>query len=412
MVCQAASQTRFRALKHENGIAGRTTIIVRVIACFQPLQNCQVALLAGWLQPKSLRRVSSSLLGNHPIWITWPFYNSSRPVVCHAFLLLRLLQMLPFQGTPPDLRGLNINQQDAVGGFLNLRPPCGNICFPTGNQCMKDLPCALPRRLGATDKPVNASWAPQKKFLIFDQSGSHTRLFFSPSFAPRDQNFTSKIPASANGQCEQVASRVDEQFLMKPIVGEKWDENHLTDGEDEMLEDTEEINALLYSDSDDEYDDNDDDDDCENDEVTSTGHSPFSIEEDYKDKSLEELKEEVASSDESPKRRRLLDGKYKKSSLASAQTLLKRTIPCNYEDDVESSCAGERNSHDDIGSCKREKKVKIRQALKILESIIPGLTRNDPLSIIDKAITYLKSMKTEAEALGLSYPKSKPSTLP
>jgi hypothetical protein len=43
MVCQAASQTNFRALKHENGIAGCATIIVRVIACFQPLQDCQVS---------------------------------------------------------------------------------------------------------------------------------------------------------------------------------------------------------------------------------------------------------------------------------------------------------------------------------------------------------------------------------
>ena len=43
MVCQAASQTRFRALKHENGIAGSATIIVRIIACFQPLQDCQVS---------------------------------------------------------------------------------------------------------------------------------------------------------------------------------------------------------------------------------------------------------------------------------------------------------------------------------------------------------------------------------
>jgi len=42
MVCQAASQTRFRALKHESGIAGNSTIIVRVIACFQPLRECQV----------------------------------------------------------------------------------------------------------------------------------------------------------------------------------------------------------------------------------------------------------------------------------------------------------------------------------------------------------------------------------
>uniref|UniRef100_A0A6N2L9M0 Uncharacterized protein n=1 Tax=Salix viminalis TaxID=40686 RepID=A0A6N2L9M0_SALVM len=41
MVCQAASQTRFRALKHENGSAGKPTIIVRVIAYYQPLQDCQ-----------------------------------------------------------------------------------------------------------------------------------------------------------------------------------------------------------------------------------------------------------------------------------------------------------------------------------------------------------------------------------
>lgn len=43
MVCQAASQTRFRALMYENGIAGRPTIVVRVIACFQPMQGCQVS---------------------------------------------------------------------------------------------------------------------------------------------------------------------------------------------------------------------------------------------------------------------------------------------------------------------------------------------------------------------------------
>ncbi|KAA8545647.1 hypothetical protein F0562_020902 [Nyssa sinensis] len=84
MVCQAATQTRFRALKHENGIAGRATIIVRVIACFQPLQDCQaeyfrhllkpvtkihilVIALTGWLRPTILGLVSSILLGIHPI---------------------------------------------------------------------------------------------------------------------------------------------------------------------------------------------------------------------------------------------------------------------------------------------------------------------------------------------------------
>lgn len=313
-----------------------------------------------------------------------------------------------------DLPGLNIGQQDAVGGFLKLVPPNCNISYPTGNPYVKDLQCRSSHGLGVTDTPVGASCAPQKRFLIFDQSGDHTRLFFSPSFSPQDQIFASKTPTSANGPCEDVAARVDRQFLMKPIVEENWDENHLTDGEGEMLEDTDEINALLYSDSDDddEYDDNDGGD-GENDEVTSTSHSPFTIEAGCsKDKLLNELTEEVASSDDSPKRQRLLDGKYKKSSLESAVSPLKRAISCSYEDDVESSCAGDRNSYDDIDSNKRVNKVKIHQALKILESIIPGLETKDPLSIIDKAVAYLKSMKIEAEALGLSYPGCKSATSP
>ncbi|RWW15599.1 hypothetical protein BHE74_00014826 [Ensete ventricosum] len=51
MVCQAATRTRFRALKHENGIAGSTTIIVRVIACFRPLQDCQAEYFRHLLKP-------------------------------------------------------------------------------------------------------------------------------------------------------------------------------------------------------------------------------------------------------------------------------------------------------------------------------------------------------------------------
>ncbi|KAG5014982.1 hypothetical protein AAZX31_08G067600 [Glycine max] len=51
MVCQAASQTRFRALKHEYGIDGKATIIVRVIACFQPLHFCQAEYFRHLLKP-------------------------------------------------------------------------------------------------------------------------------------------------------------------------------------------------------------------------------------------------------------------------------------------------------------------------------------------------------------------------
>ncbi|XXG61093.1 hypothetical protein AAC387_Pa04g2835 [Persea americana] len=63
MVCQAASKTRFRALKHENGIAGSATIIVRVIACFQPLQHCQAEYFRQLLKPRlfSLPQVAKHL---------------------------------------------------------------------------------------------------------------------------------------------------------------------------------------------------------------------------------------------------------------------------------------------------------------------------------------------------------------
>ncbi|KAH7388457.1 hypothetical protein KP509_16G076800 [Ceratopteris richardii] len=51
MVCQGASFTRFRALKHESGISGHSTMIVRVIACFQPVQTCQAEYFRQLLKP-------------------------------------------------------------------------------------------------------------------------------------------------------------------------------------------------------------------------------------------------------------------------------------------------------------------------------------------------------------------------
>ncbi|CAA2994673.1 transcription factor bHLH143-like [Olea europaea subsp. europaea] len=180
--------------------------------------------------------------------------------------------------------------------------------------------------------PAGASFTSQKKFLIFDQSDNNTRLFFSPSFSPsQNQIVASNTAAGGCGTCDEMAVQMDQepQSLVKPIILEKWDENDSAGGS-EVHEDTEEINALLYSNSNDE------------------------------------------------------------------------DSPLNYEDDVESSCAGEHNS-DDIDSIKRVKKVKIRESLKILESIIPGLKNKDPLLIIDKAISYLNYLKLEAETLGISY---------
>ncbi|KAH7423700.1 hypothetical protein KP509_12G069400 [Ceratopteris richardii] len=51
MMCQGASSTRFRAFKHERGVAGRAIVIVRIFACFQPLLTCQVEYFRHLLKP-------------------------------------------------------------------------------------------------------------------------------------------------------------------------------------------------------------------------------------------------------------------------------------------------------------------------------------------------------------------------
>ncbi|KAK8691928.1 hypothetical protein V6N13_075420 [Hibiscus sabdariffa] len=68
MVCQAASQTRFRAWKYENGIAGSATIVVRVIACFQPLQDCQAEYFRHLLKPRNFKLTAISTATTFNYW--------------------------------------------------------------------------------------------------------------------------------------------------------------------------------------------------------------------------------------------------------------------------------------------------------------------------------------------------------
>ncbi|KZV22748.1 hypothetical protein F511_05380 [Dorcoceras hygrometricum] len=259
------------------------------------------------------------------------------------------------------LPGSNAGHQDAV------ELPSLNYDFQRGSGDLysKDSQCALLNRLGVAAKPVDATCA-QRRFLIFDQSGNKTRLFFSSSFSHQKQIVASKIPACAHDSHEKLAAQVDKHYSVNPIE-EKWDENQLTDGEEENLEDSQDINALLDSDGEDEYEDG-----GENDEVSSTGHTANATEDvHYKDKLFDKLEEEVASSDDLPKRRKLLDGGFKQPSLVGTESPTRLDSSYGYDDDVESSNAGMRKSSDDIFSRKREKKIKVREALKTLESIIP-----------------------------------------
>ncbi|XP_048231662.1 transcription factor bHLH143 [Ricinus communis] len=251
------------------------------------------------------------------------------------------------------------------------------------------------------ESALNAVPACQRKFVIFDQSGNETKLIYS-SFFPTGAKPTiaaSRPTAGSYLRSEEHAAKLDGINLIMPKLQEVSDENYFSGEESEMHEDTEEIDALLYSD--------DNDDDYDDDEVISTGHSPSLIRNYGMQGQVEEITEEVTDSAGQNKRQKLLDGGYKRSSLTDTASSTKVAMAHGYDcDDAESSCAiGQNHKELRLAILGKEqlKKDKIRSTLKILESIIPGVKDKDPLLVLDVAIDYLKSLKLSAKTLGVNY---------
>ncbi|XP_055816097.1 transcription factor bHLH143-like [Solanum dulcamara] len=300
----------------------------------------------------------------------------------------------------PCLPNSKAAHQNGVNWLQNLAP--------TKNEYPSDTKCLLPHLIGLKSPPTDASTNSQKRFLICDQSGNQTRFFFSQGRPPENEIITSKELVGAYGlyQNENLNAVVEQRSHVRLVIGEKLDESYVDGEESNTHEDTDEINALLYS-SDDIEGDEDDDVYGEDDEVTSTDRSPWANQGfcgcDEHEQQSTELTEEVASSDGTCKRQRLLDGGYKKSSSIESR---------GPNDDVEARCVRGSlpSSWKDKDSCliTRERKVKIRETLRILESLIPGLKSKDPLLVIDEAINYLKSLRGKAKALGVDLPQENP----
>lgn len=338
----------------------------------------------------------------------WPFKQNA---AWHLPNLNHMNKLLPPSG-----------QQKSLPFHMNPRPFSPNAAFPGFSvsalpglkagqananlglsHCMPSLlESTLPHGLGIKTALNDATGSIQKRFLIFDQSGSQTRMFFSPFVSSPHTPFVAPVePARSSHLCdENQATKAEKISPAKGIIQDTSGENHIIGEGSEMHEDTEEIDALLYSDDDDDDDYDDEDDD----EVTSTDHSPFAI----RFEKEREITEQVACSGDPIKRQRLVDGGYKKSSLEDATSLLKLDSSCKYDSDAQSSCANGRiGLKKNVGSVlgiKRSRKDKINETLRILESIIPGSKSKDPLLVIDEAIDYLKSLKLKVKALGLSHP--------
>ncbi|KAK4276866.1 hypothetical protein QN277_014968 [Acacia crassicarpa] len=242
---------------------------------------------------------------------------------------------------------------------------------------------------------------PKKQFIVIDQTVNQTTFVYCPGFGSPIEclaSWHSKMhgPDYLNGN-EPSLGR-DLNNLNGPTLTDKADKNQGTEVQSEMHEDTEEINALLYSDSD-GYS-------TEDDEVTSTGHSPSIMtthdDQDFffgSNEGVGSCNEEVGSSAGKTKKRKLSeDVAYDDLQLMdSASSLnLNRSFDNGY--DAESRCSSGSSQGSDY---KKMRKEKIRDVLNVLKTIIPGGKERDPIWLLDEAICCLKSLKLKARALGL-----------
>ncbi|PHT32383.1 hypothetical protein CQW23_28720 [Capsicum baccatum] len=253
---------------------------------------------------------------------------------------------------------------------------------------------------GGNEEPHAGLKSAQKTFLVFDQSGDQTTLLYSSPNGTPVQCLPLWHPKPA-APCNLI--KEGPQILQNGIcpsrhysIGEYYEENHRDDVDSELHEDTEELNALLYSDDDDGY--------SEGGEETSTGHSPSAMTAHDMPPWLDEMGEEVVSSEWPSKRRKRLDDSSDIPSPVDTATSAKPFTCSDLEDDAQSSC---NNSHKQISELvspsgkKRPRKDQILETISILQKIIPGGEGKDSVDVIDEAICYLRSLKVKVKSLGL-----------
>ncbi|KAI3672481.1 hypothetical protein L6452_38570 [Arctium lappa] len=253
--------------------------------------------------------------------------------------------------------------QEPCGWFYGL-PRYRQGFIPAVNP---KLPVAIPNDVGAV----------QKKFLVFDQSGDQTMLIYSSGggIAPIRHHF----PPSVNPKLQSGSHPLPVDECIKENAG--------NDSRSEMREDTEELNALLYSDDD------------EN-EVMSSGHSPNSMTGFIEQKRKNCKEEEVGSSAGPTKRHKQEERGSIANSLEDTASSGKSGVNCS---GYGGSGVFEEESNDFSAGNKRVKrKEKMKETISLLQNLIPG-GKNDrnAIMVIDEAIHYLRSLKVKAKALGL-----------
>ncbi|TVU46765.1 hypothetical protein EJB05_06324 [Eragrostis curvula] len=370
MVWKAAAQTRFRVFKHENGIA------VRVIACFQPLQNCQAEYFRHLLKPVVLL-VGCLFMGDkvNP-WCHWPNPSWKLNVGSSADNLY-----------PPDA-GLDDDNLVALPTYLNNHSyiyPGIAAPMPFLPASVADRPLPVPSRFVTTLAPgleLSTVYPPHKRPLVLYQKENHT-----PTTAPLlTKRVLDPVPELQGSNETNVTD----------VGAEDTEGTH---------ENTDEINVLLDSDSDEGYA-----------KVNELGRAtPSPVENDTLSV------ESVASADASAgaarpaKKRRLCSGSDKSvvdtASSARPDHSIEQKLLAN-DCDAQSCCIGEVESDHKFalregeaaeGDCPDDlerRRERIKETVAALRKIVPGGIAKDATAVLDEAICYLQYLKLKVKTLG------------
>lgn len=261
-------------------------------------------------------------------------------------------------------------------------------CLPGTPHTVLEEKLFAPYNSGVEANSTAVAGSVQERFLVFHRSGHRTNLMFDSLITSPAQNLNME-----NGPpIERCGSQQKESHAKSDESAntDGFNENQETSEEGDMHEDTEEIDALLYSDT--EYSDDDE---------ASTAHSPCENKGWYQNQEgFEESADEVTSH-VGAKRKRAQDEEDEDSLLRDTASSLGLS---EYKDDAESGFAcgrGDGNSGSPETN-KRFKKGKIRDAMSILQSIIPDQEGKDTAFILDDAIKYLRFLRVKAKSLGIT----------
>lgn len=305
----------------------------------------------------------------------------------------------------PGIPDSNFHQTNATAGSIHYLASHFQAFAPALNPSVKENVSLVSHEPDGKNPGLGSLG---KTFLIFDVSEKGARLTCGSSSSLFQESEVLGKKACNNFPVDEGKNPTNlTQFdLDNPLFQEECGEDHVDGERSEMHEDTEEVNALLYSDDDGNPDVEEDGD--EEDEVTSTWHIPsVPVQCCGKRNQVDDTLDGVGNFSHMNKRQKPngIEFKCLDSSLIGTP-LIKLGVSNEHKSDADSSFVMSQANEDDKSPAwggELSKKDKIHHMMKILEGIVPGAEGKDPIIVLDEAIEYLKTVKLKAKVLGMDF---------